>query len=216
MEPFRLCLALGPVAVYLLLIGGINLSRRPLVVGGPRDAAALGLAVSGLVIVGPIELFFPEAAAITFKGYVWLLLLAFYALCLVLALLLMRPRLIIYNISTDQLRSILGNLVEQLDPDARWAGDSLALPSLGVQLHVSGMASMRNVSLVSAGPNQDHAGWRRLELALAAALEEVQVVRNPRGVSFLTAGALIILVLVMAIARDPQAIARALFDMLRL
>lgn len=216
MEPFRLCLALGPVAVYLLLIGGINLSRRPFMVGGARDAAALGLAVSGLVIVGPIELFFPEAAAITFKGYVWLLLLAFYALCLVLALLLMRPRLIIYNISADQLRSILGNLVEQLDPDARWAGDSLALPSLGVQLHINSTASMRNVSLVSAGPNQDHAGWRRLELALAAALEEVQVVRNPRGVSFLTAGALIILVLVMAIARDPQALARELFDMLRL
>ena len=216
MDPFRLCLALGPVAVYLLLLGGINLSRRAFMVSGTRDAAALGLAISGLVIVGPIELFFPEAAAISFKGYVWLLLLAFYALCLVLVLLLMRPRLVIYNISVDQLRSILGDLVEQLDAGARWAGDSLVLPSLGVQLHVEGVASMRNVSLVSVGREQDHAGWRRLELALAAALEEVQVARNPRGASFLSAGVLIILILVIAIARDPQAVARELFDMLRL
>ena len=83
-------------------------------------------------------------------------------------------------------------------------------------MHVEGVASMRNVSLVSVGPDQDHAGWRRLEQALAAAMEEMQVSRNPRGASFLSAGLLIILALVMAIARDPQAVARELFDMLRL
>ena len=39
MDPFRLCLALGPVAIYLLLLGAVNLSRRPLLVSGVRDAA---------------------------------------------------------------------------------------------------------------------------------------------------------------------------------
>ena len=34
MDPFRVCLALGPVAIYLLLLGAINLSRRPLLVSG--------------------------------------------------------------------------------------------------------------------------------------------------------------------------------------
>jgi hypothetical protein len=47
------------VAVYLLLLGVVNWSRRPLLVSGGRDAAALALAVSGMAIVGPIELFFP-------------------------------------------------------------------------------------------------------------------------------------------------------------
>ena len=32
MDPFRVCLALGPVAVYVLLLGALNLSRRPFTV----------------------------------------------------------------------------------------------------------------------------------------------------------------------------------------
>ena len=39
MDPFRLCVALGPVAIYLLLVGTLNLFRRPFLVSGTRDAA---------------------------------------------------------------------------------------------------------------------------------------------------------------------------------
>jgi hypothetical protein len=216
MDPFRLCLALGPVAVYVLLLGALNLSRRAFLVTGTRDAAALGLAVSGLVVVGPIELFFPDAAAVRFGPYVWVLLVAFYALCLVLVLLLLRPRLIVYNISADQLRPILADLVVQLDSGARWAGDSLVLPGLGVQLHVDSLTAMRNASLSSVGPNQNHQGWRKLEAALRNALTQVEVGRNPRGLTLVCAGVLIASSLVLAIAHDPQAVAQALFDMLRL
>ena len=77
MEPFHQCLALGPVAIYLLLLGVINLARRPLVVSGGRDAAALGLALSGLVFVGPMALLFPEGLAAHFglvgTRYLWLI-----------------------------------------------------------------------------------------------------------------------------------------------
>lgn len=216
MDPFRMCLALGPVGVYVLLLGAINLSRRPFLVSGTRDAAALGLAVAGFVIVGPMELFFPEAAAVRFQAYVWLLLLAFYGLCLILTLLLLRPRLIVYNISVDRLRPILADLVNHLDAEARWAGDSLIMPGLGVQMYIDGSPAMRNASLVSIGSNQNHQGWRRLEEALAATLQQVEVARNPRGASLVSAGVLIGAALVLAIARDPQAVARELFDMLRL
>ena len=216
MDPFRLCLALGPVAVYVLLFGAINLARRPFLVTGTRDAATLGLAVSGFMIVGPIELFFPNAAAMRFGPYVWLFLLVFYVLCLVLVLLLLRPRLIIYNMPADRLRPILADLAGELDREARWAGDSLSLPTLGVQLHVDNVGVMRNVSLTSVGPKQSHAGWRRLELALGTALAREEVSRNPRGLSLLGAGILITAALVLAIARNPQAVAQALFEMLRL
>ncbi|MEE8450405.1 MAG: hypothetical protein V3R99_00770 [Thermoguttaceae bacterium] len=217
MDPFRLCLALGPVAVYVLLLGTLNLSRRPLLVSGTRDAAALGLAVAGFVVVGPMELFFPDAAASVFRASsVWILLLSFYGLCLVLVLLLLRPRLIVYNMSVDQLRPLLADLVGELDGEARWAGDSLSLPSLGVQLHIEGTATMRNVALVSVGPKQNYVGWRHLELALAPVLDQVEVTRNPRGASLVGAGVLIGVMLVMAIARNPEAVAQALFEMLRL
>ncbi|NQU24062.1 MAG: hypothetical protein HQ567_22495 [Candidatus Nealsonbacteria bacterium] len=211
-DPFRLCLALGPVVVYVLLLGALNLSRRPLLVSGTRDAAALGLAVSGFVIIGPIELFFPQAAAATFGTFVWVLLLTFYALCVLMVLLLLRPRLIIYNVSADQLRPILAELVEDLDPDARWAGDTLVLPGLGIQLHVDNAAPIRTVSLNSVGSRQNYLGWRRLELALRTALEEVDVVRNPRSLLLLgTAGAIATL-LVVVIYKHPDAVAQAMLD----
>ena len=125
MDPFRLCLAVGPVAVYFLLLGAINLSRRPLLVSGVRDAASLALAVSGLIIIGPMALFFPYAAEARFGPHIWLMLLALYALIVVLWLLLLRPRLVIYNISADKLRPILAEVVNRLDAEARWAGDGL-------------------------------------------------------------------------------------------
>ena len=212
MDSFRLCLALGPVAMYLLLLGGVNLSRRSLLVSGVRDAAALALAVSGMVIIGPMELFFPFESAVKLGAYVWLLLLALYVMCVVLWLLLLRPRLVIYNISADKLRPILADVVGQFDGDARWAGDSLAIPGLGVQLYMDNFAPLRSMSLISAGGNQNHVGWRRLELGLRAALAREEVARNHRGLSLIVAGLLCIAGIVLAIAHDPEAVARSLLD----
>jgi hypothetical protein len=218
MDAFHLCLALGPVAVYLLLLGMLNLSRRSFLVAGVRDAAALGLALSGLVIVGPLALWFPHSTAAHMGRFgvelVWLFMLSLYGLCLVLVLLVLRPRLVIYNISADQLRPILADLVEKLDPEARWAGDSLVLPDLGVQVQLESLAWMRNVSLVSAGPNQNLGGWRRLENELALALRQVEVPRNPRAVSLLSVGTMIAGWLIWQVAKDPQSVARVLFDIL--
>ena len=216
MDPFRLCLALGPAAVYVLLLGAINLSRRPFLVTGTRDAAALGLAIAGFIVVGPMELFFPSAAAARFGPLVWVLLIGLYALCLVGTLLMLRPRLIVYNISLDQLWPVLAEVVEQFGDEARWAGDSLFLPALDVQLHLDHAPGLRNVSLKSVGMCQNYASWKRLELALAAALTNVEVRRNPRAISLLSAGVLSVTLLIMAIAMDPEAVARALFEMLRL
>ncbi len=218
MDAFHLCLALGPVAVYLLLLGMVNLSRRPFLVAGTRDAAVLGMAVSGLVIVGPLAMLFPHTAAAHLGPFgtelVWLFLLALYGLCLVLVLLTLRPRLVIYNIPVDQLRPILADIVERLDPEARWAGDSLVLPALGVQLHLESLGWMCNVSLVSAGPNQNLSGWRRLEDELSVALRQVEVSRNPRAATLLTAGMFIAIWLGWQVARDPQAMAHTLYNIL--
>ncbi len=210
MNTFHTCLALGPVAIYLVLLGAINLARRPLLVSGLRDTTALALAVSGFMIVGPIQFCFPVAAAEYYGATVWFLLLAFYGMCLVLMLLLLRPRLVIYNISADQLRPVLAELVERLDADARWVGDVLLLPGLGVQLHVVHWPMMRNVSLTSVGGNQDYVGWRKLEQALDSALRRVEHRRNPRGISLLSAGTLIAAALVWAVLRNPQPVTEAL------
>ncbi len=216
MDPFHLCVACGPLAVYLSIIAAINLIRRPFVVSAVRDAGALGLAVSGLVVIGPAELFFPSAAAIHFGAYVWLLLIALYALCLILILLLLRPRIIVYNIPAEELRAILADLAPRLDQKSRWAGDSLAMPQLGVQLHLEASTVMRNISLVAAGPRQNHAGWRRLETALIEGTREFEVSRNYRALGLLTFAGMLLAVMTLAVYNNPQLIARSLLEVLRL
>jgi hypothetical protein len=218
MEPFHQCLAFGPVAIYLLLLGVIGLSRRPVVVTGGRDAAALALAVSGMVFVGPMALLFPASLAARIGSwgtrYVWLMLIVVFTLGLILMLLNLRPRLVIYNISAEQLRPILCELVQRMDADARWAGDSLFLPGLGVQLHLDSVGWMRNVSLVSSGPKQDYQGWSRLQAELTAELRKVETPWSLGGLVLLSLGNVLVLWLGWAIIRDPQAIARTVFELL--
>ncbi len=210
MNWLHLGLAFGPLGLYLLLIGIVNLMRRPLVVSGTRDTAALALAISGLVIVGPMELFFPVSASLLFGRYVWALLIALYVLAVVSLLLAMRPRLVIYNIAYQEFRPVLADVAVQLDGDARWAGDSLLLPNLGVQLHVESWAPLRNVSLISTGPRQDPAGWQRLEQFLRGALAEEEVNRNLLALPFAVLGALLIAGALLA-AANPQTAADSLF-----
>ena len=216
MDPLHLAIALGPVAVYLLLLGLINLSRQPLVTGGSRDSAVLGLAVMGFFIAGPMELFMPQAAAERWPGWVWLLLVALYLLSLTLLVLLMRPRIVIYNMTADRLRPALASVAKELDGEARWAGESLCLPSLGVQLHVESFHSLRNVQLIASGGRQSYSGWRSVERSLRTALHSESVERNPYGVSLLLMGSLMAGIVCYMTISNHDAVAQALADMLRL
>ncbi len=216
MDPLRLCLAFGPLAVYLLAVALVNLSRRPVVVSAPRETMALGLAISGLVMVGPVELFLPAASTLFFGSYVWLLWAGFYALLVLLAVLVGRPRLTLYNLTAEQLRSVLPNLAVSLDKEARWAGDSLTLPNLGVHLHVERFTSMRNMSLVALGETQSLQGWKALERALAREVGKLPAGRNPRGLILLATAVALLGVLAFQLVSHPLQITESLHDMLRL
>jgi hypothetical protein len=216
MDPLHVCIALGPLAMYLLLIGAINLSRRPMVTTGGRDVAALGVAISGLVAAGPMELFLPDSAADRFGPYAWLLMLALYALSVALVVLLLRPRIVIYNISVEQLRPALAEVVSRLDPEARWAGESLVMPHVGVHLHIEPSGWWRNVQLVSSGPHQSYLGWRRLEADLAAELRTARVSASPYGASLVAFGLLLAMSVTYWLATRPEQVADGLTNMLRL
>ncbi len=177
MDPLHFCIMVAPLGVYFLLIGLVSLRRRPFVTTGARDAAAIGIAISGLMIAGPMELFFPESAAGRFGSYVWLLLIAFYGLCVSLIVLLMRPRIIVYNLSPQRLRPILADIAIRLDPKSRWSGDSLQMPTMDVQLHLEGSSWMSNSQLVAIGDDQKFESWRRLERELRAQLAAIKKLR---------------------------------------
>lgn len=214
MDPLRFGIAVGPLAVYLLLMGVINLLSRPFVTTGARDSAAVGIAVTGLMIVGPIELFFPEGAAVRFGAWVWLLLIAFYGLCVAFAVLLMRPRIVVYNTSMEQLRPILASTVAQLDSKARWTGDSLLIPSLNVHLHLEGFSFLRNVHLVAVGHRQSYDGWRKLEQILRESLRPIRTFPSVLGMLLATVAIGVSLGTWYWLASDQAAVVAALNEML--
>ena len=209
-DPFRLAIAFVPLAAYALLLGLINLRRRPFVTTGGSDLTALGVALTGLVFVGPMELFRPEAATAQFGNYIWLFLLVFYWLWILLLVLVSRPRLVIYNISTEELHSVLAETAGRMDPDARWGGNHLTLPNLGVHLHLDSLDIMRNVTLASSGSRQNLDGWRRLARELSTALGSIRVKSNPRAISLLLVSLLLLALSITQMWSHPAELTQAM------
>ena len=209
-DPLRLSIALVPLAAYCLLLALVNARKRPFLTSGGADLSALGAALSGLVLVGPIELFRPEAASSDYGSYVWLFLLVLYWLCVCLAVLLGRPRLVVYNISSEELRPVLSEAARAVDPQARWAGDSLSLPTLGVHLHLESFDIMRHVSLNSSGSTQSLTGWKQLAWHLQQRLEPLRVESNPRALGLVLVALLLFIASTGHMLANPQQVAQAM------
>jgi len=214
-NPIHFFIAFAPLAAYLILLGAINLRSRPVITTGTRDAAALGIGLGGLLIVGPLQLLTPAATWFRLGALTWLLLAALYLLLLSLALLFLRPRLVIYNIQADRVSPLLSHLVNSLDDQARWAGNCLLLPRLGVQLHIETTPSLRHVQLIAAGPEQSFEGWRRLHSALVVKLPESTGLRNPFGFNLIFCGFLTLGIVAFWFAQDPAAVAQSVQEILR-
>jgi hypothetical protein len=208
-DPFRLAIALAPLSAYALLLAALNFRRRPLVVSGGRDLAALGLALSGVMFVGPIELFRPEAATGELGNFIWPVLLVFYGLLVSLAVLFSRPRLVVYNISLDELHAAVAEAAARLDSDARWAGNHLSLPRLGVQLYLDNFRLMRNASLVASGGQQNIEGWHRLARELSGVLRLLPVKRNSRALGLFLVSVGLLVASIHYMLRHPVELAEA-------
>ncbi len=126
MDAARSFIALGPLAIYLLVLGAINFFPRPFLTTGLRDLAALGLAVCGLVLVGPVELFAPTQVIAKMGVVFWLSILGFYVSSVTLLLLLLPPRLVVYNMKAEQLRPVLSRVASVLGFRSPLAGRRVA------------------------------------------------------------------------------------------
>lgn len=215
MDPLHFCIVITPLAVYLLLLGLINLRGRPFVTTGARDTAALAIGLVGFVVAGPMQLFFPEGAASRFGAWVWLMLIVFYGLCISLSVLLMRSRIVIYNVSMERLRPILTSVAMKLDKRSRWTGDSLQLPEAKVHMHVEPVDWLKNVQLTAVGNHQSFEGWRVLEFELNKALRKTSVGPNMIGFPLLILSGAIALGAAIWMLNDQQAVAKAFEELWR-
>lgn len=213
-DPFHFCVALLPLAAYLLAIGMLNLARRPRVLSGTLDLFALGLGLVGLMMIGPLRLFLPSATSFRLGPWAWPLLLVAYLLFLTLTILLSRPRLVIYNLGPESVHSLLRDLFANLDAETAWAGDSVSLPNLGVELYVETVGSLRNVQLIATRVSQSLEGWAVIQARLRQRLQQAPAERNRYGLTLIACGVLLVASCATWAVSDSQLVARSLQETL--
>jgi len=174
-------IALTPLGLYFAALAAAHLRRRPSLVTGTLDAALVAGAVSGLAAVGPLSLLVPAAGG---SPWSWPVLVILFALCVAVCVLVSRPRLVVYNITVEQFRPLVAEIVSSLDPQARWAGESAALPGRGFQLHIEGNGPLRTVSVVNVGERSSPEGWGEFTRRLRRAVRGLRVRRSPWGLLF--------------------------------
>ncbi|RLS81464.1 MAG: hypothetical protein DWI05_05230 [Planctomycetota bacterium] len=186
-----------PLGIYLLVLGWVHLRRRPLAIAGVWDGILLGASLLGLVTVGPIALVRPAAGG---SSWSWPMLILGFCLVVALCVLVSRPRLIVYNISVEQIRPLVAEVASDLDPQARWAGETVALPTRGLQVHLDGDGSLRTVSLIGVGRRSAHEGWSEFSRRVRQASRRLPVRASPWGGVFAGIGAVLVLLAFWSIA----------------
>ncbi len=189
MDLFPIAAAVLPIIVYLLVLAFLSLRRRPTVQTGFVDSLLLGLAASGVVMVGPLDLFLPSAAAYRYGMYYRAMLLVLYSLIVLLVATSRRPRMVIYNQRLADLQPILKEVITDQDHSAVWAGRSVYLPNSRVDFAVDGEPVSRTIQLVTLSPDINFAEWTKMRRALTARLKCSSVTPRYRALWLLGAAA---------------------------
>ena len=177
--------ALLPLAGYLFMLAWVHVRRRPSIVSGTRDGVLLAISVAGLAIAGPLALVRPAFGG---APWGWSIMLLLFGLVVAVCTLAARPRLVVYNVSPEQLRPLVAEVVTGLDAHARWAGASVVLPSRRLQLHLDGSGGMRCSSIVAVGERAALEGWAEFGRRLRQAAVRMRVRPSPWAALFAAAG----------------------------
>lgn len=187
-----------------------------MVVSGGRDLTLLALGLVGMVAVGPMELFFPRAAASVLGPKVWLLLMMLYGLVVMLTVLASRPRLIVYGLGVEELQDHLQVLMQEMDRETRWLGESVQAPQLGISAIVEAAGPGKVSHLLAVSHRQHLPGWVSLERQLMKRLRGTQVARGRGGWWYLVMGIGVLGVGLLLILQDPSDTMQSMRDMLRI
>ncbi len=170
--------AVLPLGLYVAALGWLNLRRRPTVLGGGQDLILLAAAVSGMVLSGPLALVQPALGAAPWATG---MLLSLFVLVVASGILVTRPRLVVYNMTVEQLRPVVAEVAIGLDPSARWAGESVALPARGLQVLMDGHGLARSVSVIAVGRRTSAESWAEFARRIRQAGGTLRVRRNLWG-----------------------------------
>ncbi len=215
LDLLRFAIAILPLSAYVNVLGLIRLRSAPTVVSGAMDLLLLGLAMIGIVAIGPIELFFPRAAYSLLGIWVWIILIALYFFVLMLLALNSAPKLVVYGLDHRNLRSQFCELLEQEKIRAEWLGDLVDLPDLGVRAYIEPAGRGCLSQIHSAGKHQNLTGWFTLEQLLVNKVSNSRVNQRGPAIFWLLTSFVLFGIAVLLISNDLprlQKIAVSFFD----
>ncbi|MEO1991100.1 MAG: hypothetical protein ABGW78_04145 [Pirellulales bacterium] len=191
LDTLPLWTAFLPLGMYLVVVGVVHLSKKPVAISGSLDWTLLGVAIAGFMAVGPLALLQPVMGR---APWTVILLVVLCVLVVALMTLISRPRLVIYNISVEQLRPLLADVVADLDIAARWAGSTAALPTRHLEVRMDCQGPWRTISIVANGERAGLIAWADLCTQLRKKLRGIRVHPSPWAAFFIPLGTLILMV----------------------
>jgi len=207
---FPFVVAALPVATYFLLLGTLRCLRRPLVTSGSRDLAAVAVAVSGLIVMGPLHLFFPSTAAAQLGWLVWLVLGMLYVLFVALILFSLRPSIVAYGIRIPQGLPLLLRAARHIDPAAISLPESsqVVLPTVDVRLRIEPLGITDAVQIEAFERNLQPRFWRSLLAHVRSEAIAEKSAISVGGLSmFLFGSVLMTLVVLLSVGQSEELIA---------
>ncbi|TWT73948.1 hypothetical protein [Allorhodopirellula solitaria] len=204
-DPFPATIALAPLIVYLIALSAIRLSGSACVVSGASDLAAVLVAVSGLIVIGPMELFFPNATASLLGVWVWLPLLLLYFLFACLLVLNGRPRLVVYGRMVEEVYPALIRAAQTLDSGATENEEQLQvyLPSASAHLRIDLVRGNDCCSVMAFEPALPPDFWNAFAKQFREELRQTAPPYPRRGWAMLIVASMMAFLLIRYVAAQP-------------
>lgn len=205
-EPFAAVVAFTPLILYLLCLAVVRVSGKAWVTTGVRDTAAVLFAICGLVIVGPMELFFPKATAYLLGAWVWIPLLFLYFLFGCLLVINSRTKLVVYGRTSDALFSALVRAANAIDATAVVDHDQyqIHLPQAGVHLRLEATPGHDCISVLAFEPILTDAFWRALRAHLKTEIRLTSPPYPRRGWAAMGLALVMLFWLIQYVAEEPS------------
>lgn len=208
-EPFPALVAFTPLILYLLAFALVRISGKVCVITGGTDTAALLFAISGLVVVGPMELFFPKATAYLLGIWVWVPLLLLYLLFGCLFVISGASKLVVYGRTAETLFESLTRAAQAIDSSAVADYDSgqVHLPKVGAHLRLDSAPGHDCINVIAFEPLLPVAFWQSLRNYLRSELRRTRPPKPRRGVPALLLAMLMAFWLVRYLLNEPNLLA---------
>lgn len=172
-DSLRIAIAILPLGIYFLSVSMLLRRKRPTLLNAAQETMMLGMGCVGLAVIGPMELFFPNAAYSVLGEWTWAFLLGLYFFVVLFISLNRRPYWTIYGMNTVALQSLVTRTLQEEGLGYEWLDRVLSCPELGLVAMVEPATRGDHVVHLSpSGAKQDILGWHRLERKVLRTLAE--------------------------------------------